>query len=154
MGRILVNLSPAGLKKEGTSYDLPIAVFYSDCFPGSLRDFTQSDVLCVGELLLDGTIRSVEGVLPASAVARANGINLCIVPLSNLSEACIIPGVQALGIAHLRDILHLDFNRKPVLPEGHGSSKQRQIQDFSELRGQTDSKNVPWKLRPQDVITF
>ena len=134
-GRILVNLSPAGLKKEGTSYDLPIAVSILTV-SGQFADFTQSDVLCVGELLLDGTIRSVEGVLPASAVARANGINLCIVPLSNLSEACIIPGVQALGIAHLRDILHLDFNRKPVLPKGHVSSKQRQIQDFSELRGQ------------------
>lgn len=134
--RILVNLSPAGLKKEGASYDLPIAV-------GILWATEQVQcsgipaVLCAGELLLDGTVCPVSGILPAAAAAMADGINRFIVPERNIEEAKTLPNGKTLGIAHLSDLPSL-------LEDGWNSTKRRDESDdsdshypeLSDLRGQ------------------
>ena len=134
--RILVNLSPAGLKKEGASYDLPIAVGILSA-TGQIPDSLFSTVLCAGELMLDGTVSPVSGVLPAVAAALAGGIDHFIIPESNLAEASAIPGGFRLGIPHLRML--------PGMLNGKWRKADRRIigealdanrQDFSDLKGQ------------------
>jgi len=134
--RILVNLSPAGLKKEGASYDLPIAVGILSA-TGQIPDSEITSVLCAGELLLDGTVRPVNAVLPAVAAAMAGDINRFIVPDANLSEALAIPGAIPVGIGNLRTL--------PGLLEGEWTAfshfdkpyyTQAPKQDLSDLKGQ------------------
>jgi len=134
--RILVNLSPAGLKKEGASYDLPIAVGILSA-TGQLPVTGISSVLCAGELLLDGTVIPVSGVLPAVAAAMAGGIKRFIVPESNLGEALAIPGGIPVGIKSLSSL--------PALISGEWtlrgypaerSSGRKILQNLSDLKGQ------------------
>ena len=79
MDRILVNLSPAGLRKEGASYDLPIAVGILSV-SGQINSIESGGVLCAGELQLDGSLRAVDGILPAAAAALSHKVDRFIVP--------------------------------------------------------------------------
>ncbi|MDF1568800.1 MAG: magnesium chelatase domain-containing protein, partial [Spirochaetaceae bacterium] len=97
LDRILVNLSPADLKKEGAAYDLPIAVGILRA-SGQIRDTGLNSILCAGELMLDGTLRPVKGVLPAAAAALANGVSRFLVPVENLREASALEGGRAASI--------------------------------------------------------
>jgi len=136
--RILVNLSPAGLKKEGASYDLPIAV-------GILRASEQvrcsniSAVLCAGELLLDGSVCPVSGILPAVAAAIAGGIDRFIVPERNIEEARTLPSGRTVGIGHLSDLPSLlegGWNSAEGEDESDDSASQCSYPELSDLRGQ------------------
>lgn len=138
--RILVNLSPAGLKKEGASYDLPIAVGILAATGQIMNPYIQA-VLCAGELLLDGTVCSVSGILPAAAAAVAGGVRRLIVPESNLGEAKTLPGGLSAGISHLRDLpgildsewVYSEPEKGGIVTAGTGVGP---IQDLSDLRGQ------------------
>ncbi len=101
--RILVNLSPAGLRKEGASYDLPIALGILAA-SGQVEAPDLSALLCAGELQLNGTVRPVTGILPAAAAALEAGIRKCIVPLQNLKEAASLPGSMPAPLECLRDL--------------------------------------------------
>jgi len=97
--RITVNLAPADLRKEGTGFDLPIAIGIlaaHGAVPGEvLRDF-----IVVGELGLDGTLWCVPGVVAAALLARASGRTL-LLPEENLAEASLVPGVEVVGVPDL-----------------------------------------------------
>ena len=136
--RILVNLSPAGLKKEGASYDLPIAV-------GILWASEQVQcsnipaVLCAGELLLDGTVCPVSGILPAVAAAIADGIDRFIVPEGNVEEARTLPNGRTMGIGHLGDLPSLlegGWNSAERKDKPDDSDSQCVYPELSDLRGQ------------------
>lgn len=137
--RILVNLSPADLKKEGASYDLPIAVGILTA-SGQLKQGGIASVLCAGELLLDGSVCPVRGILPAAAAAMAGGITRLIVPDANLGEARSLPGSKSAGINHLCDITELleqDWKDSEVGPSSviPGIAPDDNV-DLSDLRGQ------------------
>ena len=104
MDRILVNLSPAAIKKVGASYDLPIAlgIILSSGQINPSVGFKK--ILCSGELMLNGTLRAVGGVLSAASLASESGVTHLLVPSDNLNEALIIKGVSAAGINNLKDI--------------------------------------------------
>jgi len=136
--RILVNLSPAGLKKEGASYDLPIAV-------GILWATEQVQcsnipaVLCAGELLLDGTVCPVSGILPAVAAAMEGGIDRFIVPERNTEEAKTLPSGKTVGIGHLSDLPSLLEGNWAFAAQEHESGdsySQSSYPELSDLRGQ------------------
>ncbi len=136
--RILVNLSPAGLKKEGASYDLPIAVGILSA-TGQITNPLIPSILCAGELLLDGTVCSVSGILPAAAAAVAGGVERLIVPESNLGEAKTLPGGISAGINHLRDLPGiLDGKWLRSKPEEGRANNAivGSVQDLSDLKGQ------------------
>ncbi len=101
--RILVNLSPAGLRKEGASYDLPIALGVL-CASNQVVFPDAAALLCAGELQLNGTVRPVSGILPAAAAALEAGISRCIVPLENLREAAALPGCRPFPLSRLQDL--------------------------------------------------
>lgn len=143
--RIIINMAPADVKKEGSSYDLPLAI-------GILAANEQIDshsldsFLMLGELSLDGSLVPVKGVLPIAINARSEGFKQLVVPLENANEAAVVDGLQVFGFAHIREVI--DFlNRKqdfsPIqfnsLPAEEENSV---IYDFKDVKGQENVKRA------------
>ena len=95
-GRITVNLAPADLPKASSMYDLPIALGF--LLATKQIQFDSANKLIVGELALDGKIRSVQGILPLALLAKAKNISQIYVPLQNASEASIVEGIEIIVI--------------------------------------------------------
>lgn len=104
--KITINLAPADLKKEGSGFDLPIAVGILGAY-GALTIRELDDFLLVGELGLDGSLRAVPGTLPIAVAARANGIKNVIVPASNAREAAVVEGVNVYPVKSLIEVREL-----------------------------------------------
>ena len=104
--RVTVNLSPASVRKQGSSFDLAIAASVLAA-AGALSAKSVSDWVHLGELGLDGSVRKVNGVLPALLVAKKAGIKNAIVPASNIAEAALVEGMHVLGVHHLREVARL-----------------------------------------------
>ncbi len=104
--RILINLAPAGVKKQGASFDLPMAaaLLTADEQVPSPGGFT---LLIVGELELSGRIRPVSGVLAAVHAGLEAGAHICVVPQENLNEARTVAGSKAVALSHLAEMTHL-----------------------------------------------
>lgn len=140
---ITINLAPADLKKEGTVYDLPIALaILMAC--GVLRSFPQG-VLALGELALDGTVRPINGVLPMLIDAFEKGYDTFFVPNENAAEAAHIEGARILPVHTLQELVHHLKDAEPITPYPKQSFSDRPIPcsvDFSEIRGQTAAKRA------------
>ncbi len=99
--RIVVNLAPASVRKEGPSYDLPIAlgvlVMHEQVMPESVEG-----ALVAGELSLDGSVRHTRGVLPMAALAREQGFKRIFVPEGDAPEAALIPGLEVIPVPSLQ----------------------------------------------------
>ncbi len=104
--KITINLAPADLKKEGSGFDLPIAIGILGAY-GALAIKDLDDFLLVGELGLDGSLRAVPGTLPIAVAARANGIRNVIVPASNAREAAVVEGVNVYPVKSLIEVREL-----------------------------------------------
>ncbi|QJD83392.1 YifB family Mg chelatase-like AAA ATPase [Cohnella herbarum] len=102
MDRITINLAPADLRKEGSAFDLAIAVGIL-CASGQVDSSLLEDTLFIGELALNGTVRNVPGVLPMTELARGAGIQRIIVPRSAVAEASLLPGIEVFGISSLAE---------------------------------------------------
>jgi magnesium chelatase family protein len=103
--KVTVSLSPAWLPKSGSSFDLSIAIAILIA-QGSVDQEPFSSMVILGELGLDGKVRSVQGVLPALIAAYKAGITRAIVPAANISEAALMPQMHILTFEHLRELLH------------------------------------------------
>ncbi|MEX0930692.1 MAG: YifB family Mg chelatase-like AAA ATPase, partial [Candidatus Paceibacterota bacterium] len=109
--KITISLAPADLKKEGPIFDLPIAIAYL-LASGDVRAETAQTIL-IGELALDGSLRSVRGVLPIAQAAREHGYKEIIVPRQNAREAALISGIVVFPAKTLADVIrHLDKTRE------------------------------------------
>jgi magnesium chelatase family protein len=143
--RIVVNLSPAAIRKEGPAYDLPIALGVV-ILAGFLPHETIEGAIVVGELSLDGVVRHTRGVLPMAAAARANGFKQMFVPEADAGEAALIPGLDVYpvkSLAHLYD--HLAGRRliEPYQPSAADSPDPLFTPtDFSEIKGQDHVKRA------------
>ena len=102
--RITVNLSPADRKKEGTAFDLPVAVGLLESM-GMIGQEATEGILFLGELGLDGEVKKVKGVLPIVQAAAAGGIMQCIVPAANAREAAVVPGMRVWAAENVLDII-------------------------------------------------
>ncbi len=111
--RITVNLAPAGVKKEGSGFDLPIALGLLaalDLIPAKrLRDY-----MVIGELSLDGTIKRVRGALSTALAARDQGLKGIILPEENAAEAAVVDGIEALGAGSLLNVTGFLMDRAPL----------------------------------------
>ena len=146
MGRTTINLAPADVKKEGPSFDLPIAVGMlaaSEQFESSqLENFSM-----VGELALTGAVRSVKGVLPVAIRAKAEGRSGILVPAENAPEAAVVSGLQVIPIQNLRQAVgFLEGDVKipatrvdldALFAEPHDEEL-----DFAEVKGQESVKRA------------
>ena len=104
--RITINLAPADLKKEGSGFDLPIAIGILGAY-GALTIKDISDFVLVGELGLDGSLRAVQGMLPIAIAARTAGIHNLIIPAANAREAAVVSGVNVYPVTSLLEVREL-----------------------------------------------
>src|SRR6185437_5667690 len=139
---VTVNLAPAHVRKEGTGFDLPMAL----AILGAMGTFKGLDKhVSVGELSLDGAIRPVRGALSMAVCARKHGIENVIVPLENAAEAAVVEGVNVYGVKHLAEVVEMmarpsDYSPSASLavpPNGHSD---RSALDFTDVRGQASAK--------------
>ena len=103
MRRITVNLAPADMKKEGPSYDLPIAIGILAC-SGQLEEQSNS-ALYLGELSLDGTTRHTKGILPMAAMARDAGFDNVFLPNENAKEGALVEGITVMPVSSLAELV-------------------------------------------------
>jgi magnesium chelatase family protein len=140
-----VNLAPADLKKEGPSFDLPIALAMIGASEGKE---TLPDHFCVvGELGLDGAVRPVKGVLSIALKARACGRKFLIVPEANAAEAAVIQGIDIIAVKNLRQAWEFISGEKRILPfeldrRAFFESQQKYHVDFNEVKGQHHVKRA------------
>lgn len=141
---ITVNLSPADVRKEGTSYDLPAAVAVLTAF-GHIFQENLKDILIVGELSLDGRVKPVNGILPVLFEARKQGFSSCMLPFDNWEEASRFEGIQVIGVKSLGEAADF-FNkgRKPQKPSWSQKKREEKerIPDFLEIAGQENLKRA------------
>lgn len=143
--KIVINLSPATVKKRGAAFDLPIAVSILISL-GMLEKDAVKETLVIGELSLDGRIQKVTGVLPIAAEAQGNGIKKCIVPSGNAAEGALVDGITIIGADHLFQVYQHLSGKKLI--ESAVSSKTEIVQahdllpDYSEIKGQQPAKRA------------
>lgn len=148
--RILVNISPADVKKAGTGFDLPIAVGILAA-NGYINNNKLKDIVIVGELSLDGSVNAVSGVLSSVIAAKENGYSICIVPVNNLYEARLIRGISTYGVKNLKELL--SFLNNGIFPDRINNVVEGQHHsvfaafdndhlDFKDIRGQMIAKRA------------
>ena len=150
--RVIVNLSPADIKKEGTHFDLPIAlgILSAGQKIRIRKEWKGSDCAFLGELALDGSLVRIRGMLPLLVDLRAAGVKKFIIPSQNLKEAEIVSDITLLPAKHLREVAeHVSGGRQIASKEGgkNDSSVNSVLSgaggvDFSEVIGQENAKRA------------
>lgn len=148
--KVIVNLAPADIRKEGTNFDLPIAVGIL-AEEGLIEQEKLKNFAFLGELSLDGALRSVNGVLPLVSGLKDIGIKSVIVPLVNAKEAALVEGIEVLGAEYLADVVnHFSENsdcklNQIVVNIGEYLNQNAQndyIYDFKDVKGQQKAKRA------------
>ncbi len=145
VSKITVNLAPADIKKEGSHYDLPIAVSIlkaSDQLP-----FNTDGTVFLGELALDGALRAVTGILPMLISAKAKGFSRFVVPAANANEASFIEGAEVYALGSLKEVAELLSGSRTFAPVAHrnyDSVKREKTYDcdLSFVKGQKVAKRA------------
>ncbi|HKK66964.1 MAG TPA: YifB family Mg chelatase-like AAA ATPase, partial [Bacteroidales bacterium] len=145
--RIVVNMAPADTRKEGSAYDLPIAI-------GVLAADEQisangiSDFMMMGELSLDGSVHPVKGALPIALQARADGFKGLIVPRANAREAAVVEGLDVYGVESFSEVVDFLTGQKrlePVIVDTEAEFLKEQARgefDFADVKGQDSVKRA------------
>ena len=143
---ITINLAPADIRKEGSGFDLPMALAIVGAYGGLTRKEVP-DCVFVGELSLDGGVRGVRGALPIAIEARGKKIARLIVPELNAREAAMVAGVEVYPVRSLLDVIHLVNTGNGIIPlkvDGDTllSESQHYVVDFKDVRGQQTAKRA------------
>jgi len=145
--KILVNMAPAEVKKEGAAYDLPLAVGILAA-DKKLPDTLLGDYMIMGELSLDGSLLPVKGVLPMAILARQLGLKGFILPAVNATEAAVVNNLEVYGACSLREVIdHLSGTAaiRPTVVDTRGEFGKAMESfpfDFSEVKGQESVKRA------------
>ena len=145
--RIVINMSPADIRKEGTAYDLPLAI--GIMAGAELLDSSRlGDYMMMGELSLDGALLPVRGVLPIAIKAREMGFKGLIVPKANVMEAAVVNKLEVYGASTIQEVIDLmkgEGSLQPTVLDTRKTFYERQQQfdcDFSDVRGQENVKRA------------
>ena len=143
---ITINLAPADIKKEGSGFDLPMAVGILGAY-GALRKNELPDMALVGELSLDGTLRAIRGALPIAVAMRERKVKRLVVPEENAREAAVVSGVDVYPVKSLVDVIHLINTGNGVQPihvdaNAMLADVQQHTADFRDVRGQQTAKRA------------
>jgi magnesium chelatase family protein len=145
--KIVVNLSPAAIKKEGTAYDLPIAIGILAA-SGQILPQSTDQFMIAGELSLDGGLQPVKGALPMAIQAKSAGLTGFILPEDNSREAAVVENLLVYGMRNLTEVISF-FNEKEIFEPIVVSARNefmknlsRYDQDFSDVRGQESVKRA------------
>jgi magnesium chelatase family protein len=145
--KVVVNMAPANIRKEGSAYDLPIALGIlaaSDQLSGAkLKDY-----LIMGELSLDGTLRPIKGVLPIAIQARKEGFKGFILPLENAHEAAIVNNLEVIPVEHIRQAIDFLDGKADIAPlaidtrDIFQATVDQYEADFADVQGQENIKRA------------
>jgi magnesium chelatase family protein len=143
---ITINLAPADVKKEGSAFDLPMAIGILGA-AGCVRDQDLKTFLFLGELSLDGSVRPVKGTLPMAVMAREKGLCHLVVPEANAREAAVVEGVRAHPVRSLSHVVELLNGQQawiPLIVDRRQLLEQRSIYpvDFKDVKGQYQAKRA------------
>ncbi|MEG1545110.1 MAG: YifB family Mg chelatase-like AAA ATPase, partial [Tannerellaceae bacterium] len=145
--RIVVNMAPADIRKEGSAYDLPLAI-------GILAAAEQLDAsslegcLLMGELSLDGSLQPIKGVLPIAIKAREEGFKRFILPEQNAREAAVVNNLEVYGVKNIKEVIEFMNGKQTLQPTTVDTrqefyARQQQFDcDFSDVRGQENVKRA------------
>ncbi len=144
--KITVNLAPADIKKEGSSFDLPIAIGLLSAH-GIIKNHSLDDKVFLGELSLDGKLRPVKGALPITVEARKKGIKQIILPKDSSLEASIVSGIDVYGMENLKEVVDLlngDIEKESIKSDRNKifSNINKYHLDFSDVKGQENVKRA------------
>ncbi|MBL7685462.1 MAG: YifB family Mg chelatase-like AAA ATPase [Deltaproteobacteria bacterium] len=141
--RITINLAPADIKKEGTAFDLPIAIGLL-CAADLVPSEKLKDYLIVGELSLTGKLRKIRGTLSIALLARDLKLKGIIIPAENYREASVVEGIEIHGAKTLPEVVEFFALEKemPLPPQTHPPKKKSKTLDLSEVKGQSYAKRA------------
>lgn len=145
--KITINMAPADLRKEGSSYDLSIALGILAA-SGQIKADTIGDFIIMGELSLDGSLQPIKGVLPIAIKAREEGFRGIILPKQNTREAAIVNNLEVYGIENIREVIDFFNEGKPLQATTIDTRKEFHEKaelfpfDFSEVKGQETAKRA------------
>jgi magnesium chelatase family protein len=145
--KIVVNMAPADIRKEGSAYDLTIALGILAASE-QLNGTRLADYVIMGELSLDGSLQPIRGVLPIALQAKESGFKGIVLPAANASEAAVIDDFEVYGMTQLSDVIA--FFENESLPEAFISDPQKLVQesqleftdDFADVKGQENIKRA------------
>lgn len=149
--KITINLSPADLRKEGTSFDLPIAVSLLVGL-GEIKknNLLLNNTLFAGEIGLNGEIKPIKGILPIVLAAKENDIGLCVLPYSNLKEALVVSDIKVIGVKNIIDLVNL-LNEVDIQPIINNQLYEMNLDndiskgcvlDYADVNGQESTKRA------------
>lgn len=139
---ITINISPASIRKVGTAFDLPIAAVLLGAF-NLIPIENLENTLIVGELGLDGTVKSIKGILPIAVNAVIKGINKCIIPKDNGREVSMVEGTDIYGVDSINSLIEF-FSGKRDIATCYGSNSEietcfeKEIDYFAQIAGQEE----------------
>jgi len=143
--KVVINMAPADLKKEGSAYDLPIALSILAASE-QIKAPELSSFVCMGELALDGRLRPVSGALSIALHARAKGFKGCIFPIESAYEAAAVEGIDVYGATHLSQVISLLEGSKILsplkVPEWNTCDAFVFGLDFADVKGQEQAKRA------------
>ena len=144
--RIIINLAPADTKKEGTFFDLPIAIGILMANE-MIQKRNLEKFVFIGELSLDGKLNKINGVLPMCIEAARLGMEYMILPKENAQEAAIVSGIKVIPVDNLEQVIHFLNEEEIILPKTVDrnaifETKQKRMIDFSEVKGQENVKRA------------
>ena len=144
--KIVVNLAPADVKKEGTLYDLPISIGILLDF-GEIKEIEEENIAFIGELSLDGKVNRINGILPICIEAKKMGIKKIFVPKENAKEGAIVKGIDVIGVETLNQVVNY-LNKEIILPaevinvKDVFQSERNNYLDFYDVKGQENVKRA------------
>lgn len=144
--KITVNLAPANTRKEGSFFDLPIAIGILIATE-NLDNINIQDTIFMGELSLDGSLNKINGVLPMCIEALKLGIKRAILPVQNAKEASVVQGLEVIGVKSLKQTINFLLQQESIKTEPIDIKSMLKEQckysmDFSEVKGQENVKRA------------
>lgn len=145
--KVVVNLAPADLRKEGSAFDLPIAIGILAATEQIPEDALR-DTMFVGELSLDGAVRGVRGVLPLAVMAKEQSIRRMVVPAENAAEAAIVDGVEVIAVESIAEAVGYLQGDTHIVPataphfDGVVEQENPYAEDFADVKGQPHIKRA------------
>ena len=147
--RIVVNMAPADIRKEGSAYDLPLAIgILASAGEIGIESERLEQYMLMGELSLDGSLQPIKGALPIAIKAREEGFKGLILPKQNVCEAAVVNNLDVYGVESIKEVIHFFCGKQELTPtvidtrkEFHAQQQQFEV-DFSEVRGQENVKRA------------
>ena len=145
--KITINMAPADIRKEGSAYDLPLAIGILAASQ-QIKSEKVSDYLIMGELSLDGSLQPIKGALPIAVKAREAGFKGIILPKQNAREAAIVNNLEVLGVENIVEVINFFDGKQVIVPTLIDTRAEflaglnNNIADFSDVKGQENIKRA------------